>query len=139
MMKGKEQYAITEWQRLIDQQSTTLVHSMAEMKEVCDELSMNSVLYDIVMLERSLGKLKELLPNLVQAAGNTIEMKHKMIIGGKVYHALFADHSGAIGKYVGNDKSGPVYRFPGGSSYSYGADELFNNVPDNKWVEEFYF
>ena len=64
---------------------------MAEMKEVCDELSMNSVLYDIVMLERSLGKLKELLPNWVQAAGNTIEMKHKMIIGGKVYHALFAD------------------------------------------------
>ena len=102
-------------------------------------MSMNSVLYDIVMLERSLGKLKELLPNWVQAAGNTIEMKHKMIIGGKVYHALFADHSGAIGKYVGNDKSGPVYRFPGGSSYSFGADELFNNVPDNKWVEEFYF
>ena len=60
MMKGKEQYAIAEWQRLIDQQSTALVHSMAEMKEVCDELSMNSVLYDIVMLERSLGKLKEL-------------------------------------------------------------------------------
>jgi len=62
---------------------------------------------------------------------------------GKTYHAKLADHGGYIGKYVG-DMRGigsdriPVYRFEGGEAHSFDADDRFDSVPNNEWVEAFW-
>jgi hypothetical protein len=61
-----------------------------------------------------------------------------MKANGKTYHAKFAKHGDYVGVYIGNDKNGPLYRFPGGVCHSFDADHLFENVLNNTWVEEFY-
>ena len=56
---------------------------------------------------------------------------------GKAYHAKLADHGGYIGRYIGNESGFPVYKFEGGISHCFDADDRFGAVPDNEWVEEF--
>jgi hypothetical protein len=56
---------------------------------------------------------------------------------GKIYHAKYAKHGEYIGRYVGNDRIDAVYHFEGGMGYS-DADDFFDLVPGNEWVEEFY-
>jgi hypothetical protein len=68
-----------------------------------------------------------------------------MIKDGKTYHAKYADHGGAIGRYIGNvspwpeEPSGvPLYRFGNGTCHSFDADSRFVDVPGQEWVEEFF-
>lgn len=63
---------------------------------------------------------------------------------GKTYHAKYANHGGFIGRYVGNEpglpingKGFPLYLFEGGYRHSPDADDRFESIFNNKWVEEF--
>jgi len=60
-----------------------------------------------------------------------------MIKNGKTFHAKYSNRGGYIYRYVGNENGLPVYKYESNSVHDFSADDCFDLVPNNEWVEEF--
>jgi len=56
---------------------------------------------------------------------------------GKIYHAKFSNEGGWIYRYAGNENGFPTYKFENNDHHIFDADDRFDQVPNNEWVEEF--